>query len=101
MLESSISPMFMLVVHLDISPLINQGWGQIGSSVSSWGYMFYFASGITMIWGVALLWHQIHFKITQVKELLLDVKFWLLFWIATICMIANGLILTFLPIIIN
>ncbi|CAI4215981.1 unnamed protein product [Parascedosporium putredinis] len=42
-----------------------------------------------------------HFKSSQVKELLVDVKFWLLFWIATLCMIANGPISTFLPIIIN
>ncbi|KAH7406401.1 major facilitator superfamily domain-containing protein [Phaeosphaeria sp. MPI-PUGE-AT-0046c] len=42
-----------------------------------------------------------HFKIGQVLELLMDEKFWLVFAIATLCMISNGPISTFIPIIIN
>lgn len=42
-----------------------------------------------------------HIKVDQIKELLLDVKFWLMFWIALLCMIANGPISTFIPIIVN
>jgi len=41
-----------------------------------------------------------HFKLGQVLELLMDEKFWLLFAIAFLCMIANGPISTFSPIII-
>lgn len=42
-----------------------------------------------------------HFKIGQVLELLVDEKFWIVFAIATLCMISNGPISTFVPIIIN
>lgn len=42
-----------------------------------------------------------HFKGQQVLELLMDEKFWLLFAIAFLCMIANGPISTFAPIIIG
>lgn len=42
-----------------------------------------------------------HFKAGQVIELLLDEKFWLMFSIAFLSMIANGPISTFIPIIIN
>lgn len=42
-----------------------------------------------------------HFKKEQVLELLLDEKFWLLFSIAFLGMIANGPISSFIPIIIN
>ncbi|KAK2598857.1 hypothetical protein N8I77_012239 [Diaporthe amygdali] len=42
-----------------------------------------------------------HFKSDQVWELLLDVKFWLMFSTAFLSMIANGPISTFVPIIIN
>lgn len=42
-----------------------------------------------------------HYKMEQVGELALDVKFWLVFAIAFLCMIANGPISTFVPIIIN
>lgn len=42
-----------------------------------------------------------HFKSDQVWELFLDVKFWLMFSIAFLSMIANGPISTFVPIIIN
>jgi MFS family permease len=41
-----------------------------------------------------------HYKIDQVKELLLDAKFWILFSIAFLSMIANGPISAFVPIII-
>lgn len=42
-----------------------------------------------------------HWKGVQVVELLLDIKFWLCFFIALLSMIANGPISTFIPIIIN
>ncbi|KAL3445409.1 major facilitator superfamily domain-containing protein [Aspergillus insuetus] len=42
-----------------------------------------------------------HFKKEQVRELLLDIKFWLLFSIAFLGMIPNGPGSTFIPIIIN
>jgi MFS family permease len=39
-----------------VSPLINYGFGLIGygGGVSSWRYMYYFAGGITIIWGLAI-----------------------------------------------
>jgi Na+/melibiose symporter-like transporter len=42
-----------------------------------------------------------HFKKEQVRELLVDIKFWLLFSIAFLGMIPNGPGSTFIPIIIN
>jgi len=42
-----------------------------------------------------------HFKLAQVVELLLDLKFWIVFSISFLSMIANGPISTFVPIIIN
>jgi hypothetical protein len=94
--------------------------------------MYYFAGGLTMLWGVVLLWvlpaepihakgldereryisvarlrtnnagvRNTHWKGSQVGELLLDVKFWLTFFVALLSMIANGPISTFIPIIIN
>ncbi|KAL4865913.1 hypothetical protein BDV12DRAFT_210791 [Aspergillus spectabilis] len=42
-----------------------------------------------------------HFKLGQVTELLLDLKFWLIFFAALLAMIANAPISTFTPIIIN
>lgn len=42
-----------------------------------------------------------HFKMGQVVELLLDLKFWLIFFTAFLAMIANAPISTFTPIIIN
>jgi MFS family permease len=42
-----------------------------------------------------------HFKKEQATELLIDIKFWITFAIAFLCMIANGPISTFIPIIIN
>lgn len=42
-----------------------------------------------------------HLKIGQIGEMAIDVKFWLSFAIAFLCMIANGPISTFIPIIIH
>ncbi|KAF7196887.1 putative transporter [Pseudocercospora fuligena] len=42
-----------------------------------------------------------HFKIGQVKELVMDLKFWLLFLIAFFMLFVNGPVSTFIPIIIN
>ncbi|KAK6378864.1 hypothetical protein LTS17_006567 [Exophiala oligosperma] len=42
-----------------------------------------------------------HFKMEQVREALLDLKFWLMFSFALLSMIANGPISSFLPIIID
>lgn len=154
LLESGISPMFMLIVGSwykkdeqamrmgiwysctgyvsCISPLINYGFGSIDPTGSSWRYMFYFAGALTIVWGVALLFilppdpvrargfddrerymlvarlrsnntgvRNTHYKLGQVVELAIDPKFWIIFSIAFLCMIANGPISTFVPIIIN
>ncbi|PGG96397.1 hypothetical protein AJ80_09833 [Polytolypa hystricis UAMH7299] len=42
-----------------------------------------------------------HFKVAQVWESLTDVKFWLVFSMAFLIMIANGPVSSFIPIIIN
>lgn len=42
-----------------------------------------------------------HFKIGQVAEALIDPRFWLIFSIAFLMMIANGPVSSFIPIIIN
>ncbi|KEF58114.1 uncharacterized protein A1O9_06037 [Exophiala aquamarina CBS 119918] len=42
-----------------------------------------------------------HFKKAQVYELLLDIKFWLVFVMAFCILVANGPVSTFIPIIIN
>jgi MFS family permease len=42
-----------------------------------------------------------HFKGEQVKEALCDIKFWLIFSISFLMMIANGPVSSFIPIIIN
>jgi hypothetical protein len=42
-----------------------------------------------------------HFKIEQVWESLLDIKFWLIFSTAFLMMIANGPVSSFIPIIIS
>ncbi|EME81390.1 uncharacterized protein MYCFIDRAFT_52082 [Pseudocercospora fijiensis CIRAD86] len=77
LLESGISPMFMLIVgsfyrkHEQafrmgiwysltgyvsiVSPLINYGWGHVNGSLSQWHYMYFFAGGITILWGIILL----------------------------------------------
>lgn len=94
--------------------------------------MYYFAGGITIVWGIALWWalppdpvrvrgfsdreryilvarlrsnntgvRNTHLKVGQIYELLLDAKFWVVFAISFLSMIANGPISTFIPIIIN
>ncbi|KAK4210091.1 major facilitator superfamily domain-containing protein [Rhypophila decipiens] len=114
-----------------VSPLINYGFGSMsGESTWKYMYYFGGAItivwGIALLWilpgdpisakgfdereryilvarlrsnnsGV----RNTHFKVEQVVELLLDVKFWLLFSIAFLSMIANGPISTFIPIIIG
>ncbi|OOQ88493.1 putative allantoate permease [Penicillium brasilianum] len=77
MLESGISPMFMLVVggwykkneqafrmgiwysctgYVSIfSPLINYGLGHIKGSLSPWKYMYLVAGAITIAWGIILV----------------------------------------------
>ena len=42
-----------------------------------------------------------HFKVEQVWESLLDIKFWLVFAISFLMMIANGPVSSFIPIIIS
>ncbi|KAK5215775.1 hypothetical protein LTR96_011114 [Exophiala xenobiotica] len=160
-LESGISPMFMLIVSTKlreqgawykkdeaalrmgiwysmtgfsgtVSPLINYALGHIHGPLSSWKYMYIFAGCLTILWGVALYFilppdpirakgftdreryvavarlrtnnsgvRNTHFKMEQVREALLDPKFWLMFFYALLSMIANGPISTFLPIIID
>ncbi|KAL4799232.1 major facilitator superfamily domain-containing protein [Aspergillus venezuelensis] len=75
-LESGISPMFMMIVggwykkneqalrmgiwysctgYVSIfSPLVNYGLGHIRGSLSSWKYMYFFAGALTITWGVIL-----------------------------------------------
>ncbi|KAL4761712.1 major facilitator superfamily domain-containing protein [Aspergillus foveolatus] len=152
MLESGISPMFMMIVvrlmilrptrlsgwdtctgYVSIfSPLVNYGLGHIQGSLSSWKYMYLFAGALTITWGLILDFvlpsdpvsargftereryisvarlrtnnsgiRNTHFKMGQVVELLLDLKFWLIFFTALLAMIANAPISTFTPIIIN
>ncbi|KAJ5690689.1 hypothetical protein N7462_005081, partial [Penicillium macrosclerotiorum] len=77
MLESGISPMFMLIVggwykkneqalrmgiwysctgYVSIfSPLINYGLGHITGSLSPWKYMYLVAGAVTIIWGIVLV----------------------------------------------
>ncbi|KAG6001709.1 hypothetical protein E4U21_003887 [Claviceps maximensis] len=153
-LEVGISPMFMLVVGSwykkdeqamrmgiwlscngfisMVSPLINYGFGSTNPNGSSWRLMFYFAGGMTIVWGVLILFllpsdpirargfqpreryilvarlrtnnsgvRNRHFKMHQAVELATDIKFWLIFAISLLCMIANGPISTFVPIIIK
>lgn len=39
------------------SPLINYGWGHVGTAgTSTWRYMYYWAGAITIAWGIALYW---------------------------------------------
>ncbi|PLN78361.1 MFS general substrate transporter [Aspergillus taichungensis] len=154
LLESGISPMFMLIVggwykkdeqalrmgvwycwtgYVSIfSPLINYGLGHIHGALSPWKYMYLFGGSVTIVWGVLVLFllppdpirargfdsrqryiavarlrvnnagvRNTHYKKSQVIELLGDLKFWLMFFIAFLSMIANGPISTFTPIIIN
>lgn len=77
LLESGVSPMFMLVVGgwykkreqalrigawycstgyiSTISPLINYGLGHIKGSLSSWQYMYLVAGAITVLWAIVVL----------------------------------------------
>lgn len=95
-------------------------------------YMYFFAGGVTIFWGVAVYFilpsdpiratgfsdreryiavarmrsnnsgvRNTHFKTDQLRELAADAKFWLMFATAICCMVANGPISTFKPIIIN
>jgi MFS family permease len=76
LLESGVSPLFMLIVgswykkgeqafrmgiwysctgYVSIvSPLINYGWGSLGGPLRSWKYMYIFAGAATISWGIAL-----------------------------------------------
>ncbi|KAF7197448.1 putative transporter, partial [Pseudocercospora fuligena] len=154
MLESGISPMFMLIVgsfykkneqafrmgiwysltgyFSIVSPLINYGWGHVNGSLSQWHYMYFFAGGITILWGIILLFvlppdpirakgfdvreryilvarlrsnnsgvRNKKYKMSQVVELLTDLKFWLLFLMALLSMVSNGAISTFAPLVIR
>ncbi|KAF9889914.1 hypothetical protein FE257_006786 [Aspergillus nanangensis] len=154
MLESGVSPMFMLIVggwykkdeqalrmgvwycwtgYVSIvSPLINYGLGHIKGALSPWKYMYLVAGAITILWSLAVLFflppdpirargftereryicvarmrsnnsgvRNTHYKKEQVFELLRDTKFWLIFFTAFFCMIGNGPVSTFTPIIIN
>jgi MFS family permease len=155
LLESGISPMFMLIVGgwyrkqeqalrmgfwysatgyvSAISPLINYGLGHIsGGGLNSWQYMYIVAGAITILWALVILFfmppdpirargfsdreryiavarmrennsgvRNRHFKGEQVLESLRDIRFWLIFSIAFLMMIANGPVSSFIPIIIN
>lgn len=155
LLESGISPMFMLVVGgwykkreqalrmgawysatgyvSAISPLINYGLGHIsGGGLNSWQYMYLVAGIITILWAIVIYYfmppdpirakgfddreryiavarmrennsgvRNTHFKVEQVWESLLDIKFWLIFATAFTMMIANGPVSSFIPIIIS
>ncbi|EFQ27212.1 uncharacterized protein GLRG_01707 [Colletotrichum graminicola M1.001] len=154
LLESGISPMLMLIVgswykkdeqassmgiwynctgYVAIfSPLINCGFGKLGSIMPSWRHIFYIISAITIIQGLLLFIipppnpirpkgfsereqhisvarlrsnnsgvHNTHSKMERVSELGLDPRFWLAYAFTFLCIIANGPISTFVPIIIN
>ncbi|KAG6035720.1 hypothetical protein E4U41_005948 [Claviceps citrina] len=154
MLEVGISPMFMLIIgswykkdeqamrmgiwlcfmgYISMfSPLINYGFGSTDPDGSSWRLMFYFAGGLSMVWGLLLPFilppdpirakglspreryilvarlrtnnagvRNRHFKTRQAVELATDPKFWLVFSISLLCMIANAPISTFVPLIIK
>ncbi|KAL4898284.1 major facilitator superfamily domain-containing protein [Aspergillus ambiguus] len=154
LLESGVSPMFMIIVggwykkdeqalrmgvwycwtgYVSIfSPLINYGLGHINGALSPWKYMYLVSGSITIVWAVVVLFllppdpirargftereryisvarmrtnnsgvRNTHYKKEQVWELLLDIKFWIIFFTAFFCMIGNGPVSTFTPIIIN
>ncbi|GAB7364261.1 hypothetical protein MBLNU230_g4809t1 [Neophaeotheca triangularis] len=114
-----------------VSPLINFGFGSIsgsstwkymyffsGATTIAWGIILYFvlppdpirAKGFNERERYILVARlrsnnsgvrNMHYKGSQVLELLLDVKFWLVFAIAFLSMIANAPISTFTPIIIS
>ncbi|CAI4217817.1 unnamed protein product [Parascedosporium putredinis] len=93
-----------------ISPLINYGLGHINSgALKAWQYMFLLAGGLTVIWAFVLFFYFLRTRSVsadsatkeQVYELLMDVKFWLLFAMGFLNMIPNGPGSSFIPIIIN
>lgn len=110
------------------SPLINYGLGSVNGGKDTWRYMYYFAGGLTMVWGIVIFFvlppdpvrakgfdereryillarlrsnnagvRNTHFKGKQVLELILDIKFWLMFAIAFLCMVPNGRLALFAP----
>lgn len=114
------------------SPLVNYGLGHIKGPLSQWYYMYFFAGGLTIIWGVLIYFllppdpirakgfderqrfiavsrmrtnnsgvRNTHFKMAQAVELLMDMKFWLIFFFAFCGMFANAPISTFQAIIID
>ncbi|KAK5080029.1 hypothetical protein LTR70_009039 [Exophiala xenobiotica] len=154
MLESGVSPMFMLIVAgfykkdeqalrmgawycatgyvSVVSPLINYGLGHISGALSPWKYMYLVGGAITILWAFVILFfmppdpirvkgftereryiavarmrvnnagvRNTHFKMRQAAEVLTDVRFWLVFAMAFLMMIANGPVSSFIPIIIN
>ncbi|OJJ62615.1 hypothetical protein ASPSYDRAFT_86293 [Aspergillus sydowii CBS 593.65] len=154
MTEAGVSPMFMMIVggwykkdeqslrmgawysctgYVSMfSPLVNYGIGHLKGPLRPWYYMYFFAGGLTIIWGVLVYIllppdpirargfskrqrfiavsrmrtnnsgvRNMHFKASQAVELLLDVKFWLIFLFAFTGMFANAPISTFQPLIIN
>ncbi|KAJ5568085.1 hypothetical protein N7450_010571 [Penicillium hetheringtonii] len=124
LLESGISPMFMLIVggwykkneqalRMGLLPLVNYGLGHITGSLSPWKYMYFVAGAPEVSTSVNDTSPSPDYASTtpvsatriikkgQVFELLGDGKFWLVFFIAFLSMIANGPISTFTPIIIN
>ncbi|KAH8696466.1 MFS transporter [Talaromyces proteolyticus] len=154
LLESGVSPMFMMVVgqfykkdeqalrmgvwfsatgYISIvSPLINYSLGHITGSLSPWRYMYIVAGIITILWSAVILFfmppdpihgynlnereryiavvrlrtnnsgvRNKHFKKEQLYELLIDLKFWLVFCITFLTLWANGPISTFIPTIIH
>jgi MFS family permease len=155
MLESGVSPAWMLVVGgwykkqeqafrmgawysatgyvSIIAPLINYGLGHIhGSLGSPWRYMYLVAGSITVVWSFVILFlmppdpvrvkrfserekyiavarmrmnnagvRNTHFKKEQLFELLRDMRFWLVFAMAFLILVANGPVSTFTPIIIS
>jgi MFS family permease len=105
------------------SPLINYGLGSINGGKDTWRYMYYFAGGLTMFWGIVIFFvlppdpvrakgfdereryimvarlrsnnsgvRNTHFKGKQILELILDIKFWLMFATAFLCMVPNGML---------
>jgi predicted MFS family arabinose efflux permease len=154
LLESGVSPMFMLIVsgfykkneqalrmgvwycatgYVSIfAPLINFGLGHIHGALSPWKYMYLVAGSLTILWSVVILFYMppdpirmkgltdreryiavarmrsnnagvrnTHFKWHQAVEVLVDIRFWLVFSMAFMMMIANGPVSTFIPIFIN
>ncbi|SMY30013.1 unnamed protein product [Zymoseptoria tritici ST99CH_1A5] len=112
------------------SPLINYGLGHIRGQLSPWRYIVAGAITILWSFVILFCMppdpirakgfsdrekyiavarlrsnnsgvRNTHFKIGQVKELALDLKFWILFSTAFTMLFINGPVSTFIPIIIN